>query len=358
MNDSTIIAAASPYNDTQIPQILAATFGLTFTMAFSLFLFIFVAELLRLQVDAASMAAGVESGKPNLSKFLVRAFLVCFSLFFLYKSTFLTIVGICDTLALAISNDSQWMGFIGQLSSTAAAVSIHGFSLSVPTFLGAAAFTALQYVQEVFVTIRFVLLALLYCVGPLAWALGVSELGMCALRGWFKTTIRVSFWLVVYGVIKAAILPLMVFAFSNGAAAGSAVATLYAIVILVSVYMIPAFTEAVLNGAHLGAISGAAMAYTTYAMTRGAGSLGNSMAQSTGAAHAAYAGGSRIQSFRDAHDHYKGVGKGAEGMKGLAAVWHGLRGHPNTNADKTSPAVSQGNSPQPGSSADSTGKTR
>jgi hypothetical protein len=329
-------------------------------MAFSLFLFIFVAELLRLQVDAATIAAGAKSGKPHLSKFLVRSFMVCFSLFFLYKSTFLTIVGICDTLALAISNDSQWMGFIGQLSATAAAVSIHGFSLSVPTFLGAAAFTALQYVQEVFVTIRFVLLALLYCVGPLAWALGVSELGMCALRGWFKTTIRVSFWLVVYGVIKAAILPLMVFAFSNGAAAGSAVATLYAIVILVSVYMIPAFTEAVLNGAHLGAISGAAMAYTTYAMTRGAGSAGDAM-------HAAYAGGSRIQTFREAHDHYKGVGKGAEGMKGLSAVWHGLRGHPNGDADKTSPAAgtgapspaaSQGNSPQPGSSADSTGKTR
>jgi hypothetical protein len=306
-------SAASPYNDIQIPVIMAAVYLITKGVAFGLWTLFFFAESFRLKVQAVRAALpGATIAKPRYADFLWRAFALLVSIGWLYSWTFLKIVSLCDHISMLLSNEDQWMSLVSQLSANTS-VSIPFLNVTFPTLVGAAAITALQYVQDVFIMIRFVLLALLFCIGPIAWAFSISELGAGVLRGWFKNTWQVSFWLVIFSVIKAAVIPLAVNALSGDLASSTVVPIVYAVVILAAVFMIPTLTAAVFSEANLGAVASAAMSVATYSTVRAAAARGES-------AHSGIAGKDRIQSLAQAAEAFKG---GAQGRGGAAKLWAG-----------------------------------
>jgi len=297
--------AASPYNDLAIPTVMGPVLLITRGVAFGLFAFFFIAEVVRLQWTTLEYAAGSRAGRPHLNQFLTRATLILFSLTFLYSWTFLKIVSLSDHIAMLLSDEQQWQDLITRLSG-ASASSIPLLHITIPSLVGAVAFTLLQYVQDVFIAIRFVILSLLFAAGPIVWALGVSELGLSAIKGWFKTTWKVSFWFVVFSIVKAAVVPVAANAFTQAGGVDVIVATVYATVIVIALFMVPALTDAIFSEANIGAVAGAAMTIASFATIRSVAAHGE-------AGHGLISGGDRVTSIRGAVEAYKEAG-GAKGL--------------------------------------------
>lgn len=265
MMSPIIGAAASIANDMAIPEVMAPAFLITRGLGLGLFFLFFLAETLRLQLAAVRYAADSSAPKPAFGGFLWRSLLIFVSSAFLYRWTFLKMVALCDHLALALGNEAEWVALIDRLTRDSN-MSVPFFQISLPAFVGAMAFTALHYIEDLFVLMRFVILSLLYLVGPIAWAFGVSGIGMGAIRGWFKNTWHVSFWIVIFSLIKAAIVPLAFHALAGatGKTDATMVAVVYSLVVLGAIWMIPSLTAGVFSEANIGAVASSVQAIASY----------------------------------------------------------------------------------------------
>ena len=262
---------ATPYDDLAITSIMSPVIAVTGSVALALWVTFVLCETFHLQYEA--VRAAVDSGvgePPKFGPFLLRAFTILTTLTFLYSWTFLKMVSLCDHIFMLFNNEEAWLSLISQL--TTADTSVHILNSNIPTLMGAAAISLLQVVQDLFFAFRFVVLAILYVSGPIVWAFGVSSIGVRSIKGWFKNTWQVCFWIVVFGIIKSAVVPLGLYALSNSttgaaadAATGAAAGLVYALVIIMMITMIPKLTGALFSDEHIsavgGAIAGAAIAY-------------------------------------------------------------------------------------------------
>ena len=280
---------ATPYDDLAIPTVMSPVILVTGSVALSLFAAFVICESVRLQYQAVRASVDAGGGDPpKLGPFLLRAATILLSMTFLYKWVFLKMLSLCDHIFMLFNNEEAWMSLITQL--TQADTSVHILNSNIPTLLGAVAISLLQVIQDLFLAFRFVVLAILYVSGPIVWVFGVSEIGMRSISGWFKNTWQVCFWIVVFGIIKSAVVPLGLYALSGGAA-GTVAGLIYAIVIIVMMINIPKLTGTLFSDEHVSA-------------------LGNSIA---GAAVAYYAGAhSSVTSWEAPH----GLGMGAIGVMG------------------------------------------
>ncbi len=283
MDMSFLGPAATPYNDLAIPSVMGSVMLITRGIGLGLFTLFFFAEALRLQVVGVENALDKHVARPKWMSFLWRAVIIFLSSAFLYQWVFLQMVSLCDNIAMAISNEDSWINLINSLSQNGT-TSISLFNVTVPTLLSAAAMSLLQIVEDVFIMIRFVMLSLLFTVGPMVWAFGISELGLGAIKGWFKNTWQVSFWLVVFSSIKAAVVPLGISAFQSGIASGAVLSVVYAVVIVAMILLTPTITAALFSHANLHAVGNAiTSSIVSYAALRNTVSAG-------GAAHRGIAG--------------------------------------------------------------------
>lgn len=267
----------SPYNDLEIPNVLSGSYLVTRALGVGLFTLCFVGEAFRLQVDAVRQVVGGHSPSRSFNDFLIRSILLLVSWAFLYKWVFLKMVSICGYSALILDPDTDWTTFLKSINDHST-MSIRIFDLSVPDIIGAFSIAVLDIVQALFVTIRFVILGLLYLAGPILWALSVSELGEPALKSWFKNTWQVCFWLVVFSLIKRILITLGVSALDpSNPLSGTVIACVYAIVTIICIWAVPTLTAALFSGANIGAVSSAAMAIASYSSMRFIAARGESL---------------------------------------------------------------------------------
>jgi hypothetical protein len=262
---------ATPFDDLAITTIMSPVIAVTGSVALALWVLFVICETFRLQYEGVRAAVDSGGGEaPKYGPFFLRAFTILTTLTFLYNWTFLKMVSLCDHVFMLINNEQNWLSLLSQL--TTADTSVHILNTNIPTLMGAAAISVLQVVQDLFFAFRFVVLAVLYVSGPIVWAFGVSSIGVRSIKGWFKNTWQVCFWIVVFGIVKAAVVPLGLYALSNSttgtvtdAATGAAAGLVYAIVIIMMITMIPKLTGALFSDEHIsavgGAIAGAAVAY-------------------------------------------------------------------------------------------------
>jgi hypothetical protein len=273
---------ATPFDDLAITTIMSTVIAVTGAVALALWVLFVICETFHLQYEAVRAAVDSGSGDaPKYGPFLLRAFTILVTLVFLYNWIFLKMVSLCDHIFMLFNNEQNWLNLLSQL--TTADTSVHILNTNIPTLMGAAAISLLQVVQDLFFAFRFVVLAILYVSGPIVWAFGASSIGVRSIKGWFKNTWQACFWIVVFGIIKAAVVPLGLYALSNSttgtatdAATGAAAGLVYAIVIIMMITMIPKLTGALFSDEHIsavsGAIVGAAVAYyaTAQSNVRGA----------------------------------------------------------------------------------------
>jgi hypothetical protein len=231
-------------------------------------------------------------------------------------------VSLCDNIAMAISNEDSWIGLINSLSQNGS-TSVSLLNVTAPMFLSAAAMSLLQIVEDVFIMIRFVLLSLLFIVGPIIWSFGISELGLGAVKGWFKNTWQVSFWLVAFSAIKAAIVPLGISAFQDGAASGAVLAMVYAVVVVLCILLVPAITAALFSEGNLhavgSAVTGSIVSYAALRNTVAAGGVAQ-----RGIVGAAAFGVAMKNAYQA--DGVKGVLKSLVSAKPAASGWSASAG--------------------------------
>ena len=317
MDVSFLGQTVTPYNDLAIPEIMGSVMLITRSIGLALFSLFFFAEALRLQVVGVENALDGQAARPKWLSFLWRAVVVFLSSAFLYKWVFLQMVSLCDNIAMAVSNEDSWIGLINSLSQSGS-TSVSLLNVTVPTLLSAAAMSLLQVVEDVFIMIRFVMLSLLFIVGPIVWSFGISELGLGAVKGWFKNTWQVSFWLVVFSAIKASVVPLGISAFRDGAAGGAVLAVVYAVVIVAMILLVPSIPAAIFSDSNLHAVGSAITgSIVSYTALRNAVSAGGA-AQRGIAGVAAF--GTMVKSAYHA-DGVKGVLKSLASAQPAAPGW-------------------------------------
>ena len=256
---------ATPFDDLALTTIMSPVIAVTGSVALALWTLFVICETFRLQYEGVRAAVDSGGGEtPKYGPFFLRAFTILTALTFLYTWTFLKMVSLCDHIFLLFNNEENWLSLLSQL--TTADTSVHILNTNIPTLLGQTAISLLQVVQDLFFAFRFVVLAILYVAGPIVWAFGASSIGIRSIKDWFKNTWQVCFWIVVFGIVKAAVVPLGLYALSNSttgavtdAATGAAAGLVYAVVIIMMITMIPKLTGALFSDEHISAVSGAIM---------------------------------------------------------------------------------------------------
>ena len=283
---------ATPYNDLAIPTIMGTVVTATGSIGMALFVVFFLAEAFRLNFQAALPGFRPKGGAlPNFSAFLWRSAAIVVSLTFLYRWTFLKLVTLCDAMYMGLGDVNGWANLVSALSAGDPGISLT--HLSCMQLIYAASAAVLTFLDPFVFTFRWVLLAMLYAVGPICWAFAVSEIGLSAINGWFRFTWQVSFWVVLYGIIKTAVVPLANYALQAAApvqtttALGAAAAGAGAVVanvgtitstsvvimltLLILLIEIPQITAILFSNANVGAIS---KAFMTLAQTAALGVIG------------------------------------------------------------------------------------
>lgn len=330
--DNIIGAVASPNNDLTIPTAMGHFVDITRGLAGGLFLLFFIAEALRLQNVAVTDAFDGQGEKPRFGGFLWRTlwiFLACRPTF--YDWIFLKMVSLADVIALAIGSPDQWVSLIESLKAQSNA-SVPFMHITFPTLLGAAALTVLQFVEDVFTMIRYVILCLLYAIGPISLACGISRLGLGAIGGWFRNTWQVAWWLVMFSLVKAAVVPLGLNALGSGLVSGVSQAIIDAVAIIAMIGMIPALTAALFSEANLGAVASAAIDMSAgvgaWAAAKSAGAVADKAGPMKNALTSAVgAGWTALKAGPSGEIDHSGAPKGPQTRSGAAvtAAWQDLK---------------------------------
>lgn len=280
----------NPYTDFDIPVVMGPITTALRILAGALMPLMFVGEVFKQQV-AVMVNPKTETHYLALCG---RTFLALLVMGLLYTTIFMKVVALFDLIGMTAYNGADWGDFVENLSHGEGA-KLSLTSLSIAAAASAFFATVLQYIDDAFNLVRFILLCILYVVGPLAWAAWVMDIGKSFLKGWFSALIQVSFWVVLFNIGHTALMAINSGAASYGNTAAAVTPVVNGIVIVILTLSIPMLTQNLFSGGHMGVI--------------GTGMMGGL---------AAYAS---LQKMKQARDIAKGTGAGAvKGAKGIAAA--------------------------------------
>jgi len=272
-----------------IPSAMSIYGGTMARIAGFVFAALFVIALLDNQVK---MIGGDDGG---LRKIFRRAVLVFCGLV-LYRHIFLKIVALNEVISMCLLNLDEFSKFrtllLAHLDQQAVSLLRMNIATAVTTlflFSAAIAETLLQY-------FRYIILAILYVIGPLAIVCGMLPKASELTKAWFSTLLQVSFWVIVLRASQAVMLSIgLEQVLNNGEIMGY---LFVSVLITAMVFFTPLISERLLSGANISLMGGIGMTAATVAMTKFA-------------THPATKAGA-------------GVVKTA-GIKGAAAAWTGTR---------------------------------
>lgn len=192
------------FNTLDIPSIMGPYFVVPMGIAGALVPILFTMEMVNEHTRALHSP---DDKTPHVIKIIARTFTALLVCFFLYKWIFLKIVAICEAIGFAMYKGQQWDKFIENFVKTGQG-EINMFNLGVASF-GASIFgLILNIIEDVFLMIRFVVLAVLYVIGPFAIVGGISKITRGYTGGWFKMVFQVSFWVVIFRALQGVLLAL------------------------------------------------------------------------------------------------------------------------------------------------------
>lgn len=171
-------------------------------VAIGLVPFLFISELL---FEQTKLVDG-KGENPNFFGIIFRTIAILFSLVFLYEWVFLKIVAICEAIALAIDFKGNWDDMVKNIYEGVDANSISLTNLTFSAAISSFFSVVLTVIETVFKSVRYILLSILYCIGPLAYVAGISRLSRAFLKGWFKNLFEISFWIIIMSLLQASLL--------------------------------------------------------------------------------------------------------------------------------------------------------
>lgn len=239
---------AYSYNTLDIPAVVGPYVTATSGIAGALLVPLVVMEMINEHTRAL---LSKDDKTPHVTRIFAVTFIVLLSSVFLYRFLFMKIVAVCEAIGFAMFRGADWGNFVDSLvKSEQGQVSM--LQLNVSAFAAAFFSVVLKIIDGLFMMVRFVVLSVLYVIGPLAIVGGVSSITRPYMRGWFKMVFMVSFWVVLFRALQGVLLAL-------NASAGTAQDSLAAPVInglIITMFSlaIPHFTEALFSAGFIGAV--------------------------------------------------------------------------------------------------------
>jgi hypothetical protein len=277
-----------------IPVTMSTYCGVMKSIAVIIFGAFFVVAVLDNQIKM------VGGGEGEMRKILRRAVVVLAGIV-LYRHIFSKIVALNEIISMSLLDLGDFAKFKTLLVAHLDQQTVSFIKLDIATavtalflFIAVIAETLLQY-------FRYILLSILYVLGPLAIVCGMLPKAADLTKGWFTTLLQVSFWVIILRATQAVMLSIgLEQVLNNGEIMGY---LFVSVLITVMVFYTPLISERLVSGANISLMGGIAMTAATVAMTKFA-------------SHPVTKAGA-------------GVVKAA-GLKGAAVAWTGTRGMLNS----------------------------
>ena len=220
---------------------------------FAAVLGIFVAiELVDISVSVLVSQLDGSGRRKRFLMFYARFALVILA-FASYNGLFEWIVYLFDSIANALMAQApSWGNALQLFHSTSSPVGFSSFSLK--GLVQGVLSLLVTPIDVLFFGVRYIFLGLLYCLGPLCFAAGVSSIGAPVVKNWFKALVQVASWAVFFGMMKVLMEPFTSTLTASGAIGVSLgyYEAVIEVTMLVFVLFIPKIAAVIINGEHMG----------------------------------------------------------------------------------------------------------
>jgi hypothetical protein len=238
------------YDSLTIPVIMAPFTTAIKGIALGLAPVLFVSQILAEQVQL------LKGKKPEYVRVVINTILVYIVILFMYRWMFTKILGICEVTALMVSNASDWGDLLTQLAREESA-KLSVVNLNITAFLSAFFSVIMKILEEVFITVRYVILALFYAIGPLAIAASITSQTRSFLTSWFAGLFQVCFWIIMFRLMQGILTTINIGSMVYGDGVPGPIVA--GIIISVLTFLIPSLTTSILSTGNIGAVGSVAV---------------------------------------------------------------------------------------------------
>ncbi|MFH1414914.1 MAG: hypothetical protein ABIH89_02365 [Elusimicrobiota bacterium] len=250
----------------------------------------------------------------------VRIILIIIGLF-TFRHIFLKIVALFEAIAMSLFDTTDWWVFREKLAASGEQFSTSLFKISMQNAIAVSAIMLASIVEIILNVVRFVLLSILYVLGPLALVSGIYIKTARLLGGWFTNLVQISFWIVMLRIVQAVMLSLDVtYTITHGSKSEYIMVSAVLIILIVS---IPALTARILSGQNLGLLGSAAVGLAAAGVIKYGTGAARTVVSGTKGAYAGTAGvlaGGKIIARTIKQD---GIGKASHrGIKSMGRAIH------------------------------------
>ncbi|HAX61066.1 MAG TPA: hypothetical protein DCX95_00680 [Elusimicrobia bacterium] len=304
------------YDVLNIHTVMAKPYTVINALAWILFIFLGIFSIWQENIKAIS------GDEPSYKKLIIQGLLIACGLGW-YPYIFTKIVALCEVISMSIVDArvsaSLWMTVADGTNKAISNISegdwvvkaiekipwgvgkiaqpIVTSVITLPQMLlGQMTVWILYMVKPLLLTVRYVLLCLLYVIGPLTFGAAIFTPTSAMLKGWFTNVLQVSFWVVMFTILEDVFAAMNIDVLSR-AGYTDIVPWLIVCVIFIGLYiMVPMLTAKILSGQNIGTMGTAAIAMATIAAAKFAGTPANPVGAMREKIAGALAGGKESKS--------------------------------------------------------------
>jgi hypothetical protein len=176
----------------------------------------------------------------------------------LYNYIFLKIIAMNEVISMSLIDLEDFGKFTTVLKNQLTDSSISLINFNVGNAIATMFLFISTIAEEILLHLRYVILAILYIIGPLALVAGILPSTVALTKGWFKTLLQVSFWIIILRIIQTTMLSINI----EQALGGNSSFLEYgfvAVLLTIMTFMVPIISEKLLSGANMGMMAGVAM---------------------------------------------------------------------------------------------------
>ena len=181
--------------------------------------------------------------------------MIIFLLSFIAYGLVMKIAYIFDYVSMTLLSWSDWSAFVKILAQKATAsnsINLFNFHFSTLLMYGTLFLAAIS--EILFMGLRFILLYVAYCVGPILLLLGIYRPLRESVNGWLTFFFQVSFWPITMKLAQSAVLAFQFKSFIEG---GNPFVTTMVSILMIAMYFIgvPTMTAMFLSQKNMGAMA-------------------------------------------------------------------------------------------------------
>ncbi|MDD5688534.1 MAG: hypothetical protein PHE88_11965 [Elusimicrobia bacterium] len=276
----------APYCEVlSIPEAVMPAYLCIKTIAYILFPLMFALHVLDKLTGAIHSPGG--DNEINWYKTIFRAILVFVALAW-YRHIFMKILALCEAIGMSLCDMSKFSSLIdfittqsysyikGTVGDSATGKVLGGINATLAILQPKILILSILYIlvgiiESIFLSVRYLLLAILYVFGPFAIVLNLFRYTKVILKGWLVAVFQISAWIIILRILQATMVSLQIenWAYQQGQTMKDMLPWITVCLIYVAlVVLVPMITAKIISGENLGEIGSLAIGAATMLVTR------------------------------------------------------------------------------------------